>query len=60
MVTHLFQFARNLYNKKIAGTSFLVAERKDDGTRTFKILPGEPGYISYGTDLFKELEEEVF
>ena len=60
MVTHLFQLARNLYNNKPDGTSFLVAERKDDGTRTFKMLPGEPGYTSYGTDLFKELEEEVF
>lgn len=60
MVTHLFQLARSLYNKKPAGITFLVAERKEDGTRTFKMLPGEPGYTSYGTDLFKELEEEVF
>lgn len=59
MVTHLFQLARSLYNKKIKGMAFLVAERKDDGTRTFKMVPGEPGYTSYGTDLFKALEEEI-
>ncbi|MFG6392822.1 MAG: hypothetical protein K1W24_01325 [Lachnospiraceae bacterium] len=59
MVTHLFQLARSLYNKKIKGMAFLVAERKDDRTRTFKMVPGEPGYTSYGTDLFKALEEEI-
>lgn len=59
MVTHLFQLARSLYNKKIPGVKFLVAERNEDGTRTFKMIPGEPGYTSYGTDLFKALEEEI-
>lgn len=59
MVTHLFQLARKLYKKKPERVSFLVAERKEDGTRTFKMLPGEPCYTSYGTDLFKELEDKV-
>ena len=55
MVTHLFQLARSLYNKKIPCVEFLIAERKDDGTRTFKMMPGKPEYTSYGTDLFNKL-----
>lgn len=52
MVTHLFQLARSLYKKKLESAEFLVAERKEDGTRTFRMVPGEPEYTSYGTDLF--------
>lgn len=59
MVTHLFQLAKDLYNKKPAKTTFLVAERKEDGRRTFRMLPGKPEYTSYGMDLFKVLEEDL-
>ncbi len=59
MVTHLFQLAKTLYEKKLDGTYFLVAERKPDGARTYRMLPGEPGYTSYGTDLFEILESEL-
>jgi hypothetical protein len=34
---------------------FLRAERKDDGTRTFKLAEGEPLETSYGEDLYKEI-----
>lgn len=57
MVTHLFQLASELYAKRQAKTTFLTAERQEDGTRTYRMIPGEPGYTSYGTDLFKVLEE---
>ncbi len=59
MVTHLFQLARSLYNKKLEHAVFLVAERKEDGTRTFRMVQGEPAYTSYGTDLFKVLEDNI-
>lgn len=59
MVTHLFQLAKTLYAKELKGTAFLVAERKPGGARTYRMLPGEPGYTSYGTDLFEILESEL-
>lgn len=59
MVTHLFQLARSLYNKKLEYAAFLVAERKEDGARTFRMVQGEPAYTSYGTDLFKVLEDNI-
>jgi len=57
MVTHLFQLAESLYNEQLPHTTFLVAERKDDGARTFRMIPGAPSSTSYGTDLFKILED---
>ncbi len=57
MVTHLFQLAKKLYDEQPEGCHFLVAERMEDGRRTYKMLAGEPGYTSFGTDLFKILEE---
>ena len=59
MVTHLYQLARKLYDEKLDGISFLVAERKEDGERTFRMLPGEPSHTSYGADLFKLLVEDM-
>ena len=56
MVTHLYQLAKKLYDEQPAGSHFLVAERTANGTRTFKMLPGEPTYTSFGTDLFRVLE----
>ena len=56
MVTHLYQLAREWYDKKKSGIEFLVAERKEDGSRTYHMIEGEPSYTSYGTDLFKVLE----
>ncbi len=32
---------------------FLRAERKEDGTRTFKLIEGEPLDTSYGLDLLQ-------
>lgn len=53
MVTHLHEFARKLYEKKEERTEFLVAERKENGERTYHMLPGQPHYSSYGTDLYE-------
>lgn len=60
MVTHLFQLARTLYAKQLDGTAFLVAERREGGERTYRMLPGEPSYTSYGTDLFQILENSLY
>lgn len=56
MVTHLYMLAKKKYDEAREGSHFLVAERTESGTRTFKMLPGEPTYTSFGTDLFKVLE----
>lgn len=55
MVTHLFEFAHQMYEKNLAGARFLSAERKEDGTRTFKVIDHEPMETSYGLDLFEEI-----
>lgn len=55
MVTHLFEFTRTMYAKKLEQAKFLSAERLEDGTRTFKILEKEPERTSYGLDLYEEI-----
>ena len=56
MVTHLYLMAKKKYEEAKEGSHFLVAERTENGTRTFKMIKGEPTYTSFGTDLFKVLE----
>lgn len=51
-VTHLYEFARGFYDKKMEKAIFLRAERQTDGGRTFKIIEGEPLQTSYGEDLY--------
>jgi hypothetical protein len=36
-------------------TLFLRAERRPDGQRTFRLMPGEPLPTSYGEDLYQEV-----
>ena len=54
-VTHLYQFARHFSDKQTRNALFLRAERREDGTRTFKLIEGEPLETSYGEDLYKAL-----
>ena len=54
-VTHLYEFARGFFDRKIKDTIFLRAERKADGTRTFRLLAGEPLETSYGEDLYRQI-----
>ena len=58
MVTHLHEFAKNMYEQHLPGTEFLVAERKDTGERTFRMISGKPHYSSFGTDLYQNMIEE--
>lgn len=51
-VTHLYEFAHGLCEKKMENAVFLRAERRADGTRTFRMLEGEPLQTSYGRDLY--------
>jgi DNA mismatch repair ATPase MutS len=54
-VTHLYEFARSLYDRKMENATFRRAERQPDGTRTFKLVEGEPLETSYGPDLYERI-----
>ena len=51
-VTHLFEFAHDLYEKNLPDVTFLRAERKTGGKRTFRLAKGEPLQTSFGEDLY--------
>lgn len=59
MVTHLFAFARKMYEKGQEGSRSMSAERLEDGTRTYKIIDHEPMETSYGLDLYEEIVEKA-
>jgi len=54
-VTHLLAFAKKMYDRHLSETAFLIAQRRGDGTRTFRMIPGEPELTSFGLDLYDEL-----
>jgi DNA mismatch repair ATPase MutS len=54
-VTHLYEFARSVYEKHGGNVLFLRAERQVDGTRTFRLIEGEPLQTSFGEDLYKRI-----
>jgi DNA mismatch repair ATPase MutS len=56
-VTHLYEFARDLYDQHLDNALFLRAERQTNGDRTFKMIEGEPLQTSYGKDLYRKLFE---
>jgi len=56
-VTHLYEFARGFFDRETDGALFLRAERKADGTRTFRLVQGEPLETSYGEDLYRQIFE---
>jgi DNA mismatch repair ATPase MutS len=52
-VTHLHEFASSVCRQRMPKAIFLRAERLPDGTRTFRIIEGEPLQTSYGEDLYE-------
>jgi DNA mismatch repair ATPase MutS len=54
-VTHLYEFAHDLCEEKTKNAMFLRAERHADGTRTFRMVEGEPLQTSYGKDLYDSI-----
>lgn len=54
-VTHLYAFARGLFDHPPDGAIFLRAEHLGDGRRTFRIIEGEPRETSHGVDLYREV-----
>lgn len=56
-VTHLYDFARGFIERRAADAVFLRAERRADGTRTFRLIEGAPLETSYGEDLYQQVFE---
>jgi DNA mismatch repair ATPase MutS len=56
-VTHLFTLARTFWDSDRQQVLFLRAERRFDGSRTFKMIEGEPLETSYGEDLYRQVFE---
>ena len=54
-VTHLYELARGFHETNARNVLFLRAERHEDGTRTFKLIEGEPLPTSFGEDLFRNV-----
>jgi len=54
-VTHQYEFAHRFFERKMGNVIFLRADRKPDGTRTFKLIEGEPLQTSYGEDLYNRI-----
>jgi len=54
-VTHLHEFAHAFIDGGRESALFLRAERREDGTRTFKLVEGRPLETSYGEDLYREI-----
>jgi hypothetical protein len=54
-VTHLHAFARDFIEHAGDQTLFLRAERRPDGTRTFRLVEGAPLATSYGKDVYDRI-----
>ena len=54
-VTHTYDFSHGLFERNPGDVLFLLAERREDGTRSFKLVPGEPLETSYGEDLYEKI-----
>jgi hypothetical protein len=54
-VTHLYDFARGLYENLNASGYFLRAERDLGGVRSFRLREGKPLPTSFGQDLYNKI-----
>jgi hypothetical protein len=54
-VTHMYELARRFHKRTMADALFLRAERRADGTRTFKLIEGEPLPTSFGEDVYHSI-----
>lgn len=54
-VTHLYDLAHSLQARNDPSMAFLRAQRVADGTRSFRIMPGEPLSTSFGQDLYERI-----
>ncbi|WP_261325263.1 MutS-related protein [Rhizobium leguminosarum] len=50
LVTHMFEFANGLAEDDSRGVAFLRAERREYGSRAYKLIEGKPLRTSFGED----------
>ena len=55
-VTHLYAYAMEFEEEKKA--TYLRAERKEDGERTFVLVPGVPKETAFSEDIYKKIFKE--
>jgi hypothetical protein len=54
-VTHLYTLAHGFYIEHGDSALFLRAERLPDGSRSFRLVEGEPEPTSYGEDAYRKV-----
>ncbi len=54
-VTHMYELAHGFYERNRGQYLFLRAGRREDGTRTFRMIEGEPLATSFGGDLYRQV-----
>jgi len=54
-VTHFYELQRWLMENRKDDVLFLRAERKEDGTRTYRIIPGAPEKTSYADEVYLKI-----
>ena len=54
-VTHLYPFAHAMEEINLKSALFLRAERRADGSRTFKLVEAKPLETSFGEDLYRKI-----
>jgi len=54
-VTHFYELQRWLMESMKEDVLFLRAERKEDGTRTYRIIPGAPEKTSYADEVYSKI-----
>ena len=57
-VTHLHAFAQAVYDREREGALFLRAERRQDGSRTFRLVEAAPLATSHARDLYRKIFAE--
>ena len=54
-VTHMYDLAHGFHAQRPDNALFLRAERRADGSRTFKLIKGEPLPTSFGEDSYRRI-----
>lgn len=55
VVTHLYDFAATRAEMRHSTDLFLRAQRRSDGSRTFRLEPGAPGTTSHAMDIYRKI-----
>lgn len=58
-VTHLYDFARKCECREDGEILFLKADRREDGSRTYRIEEGLPEKSAYGRDIYEKVWKDI-